>query len=373
LRSLEAGARRSGKAKSVTAQKLDEAKAEAFGGRMTRLLNDSFLAILVSIGHQTGLYDTMAELAPSTSAEIAVAAGLNERYVREWLGAMVVGGIAEYEPATQRYVLPPEHAGMLTRAAGPDNFAFFMQYLALTGNVEPLVVEAFRNGGGAPYSAYPKFQALQSEETSRVYDLALVSAILPLAPGVVARLEEGIDVADIGCGQGHALNVMAKAFPRSRFTGFDFSAEGIAAAQAEAKATGLANATFEVKDVASLSGPPSFDLITAFDTIHDQAAPRKVLKGIFDSLRVGGTFLMGDIAASSVLEENLEHPLGPLLYSVSVLHCMTVSLAQGGEGLGTVWGEQRARELLAEAGFTEVATASVPGDIFNLYYAAPKR
>jgi 2-polyprenyl-3-methyl-5-hydroxy-6-metoxy-1,4-benzoquinol methylase len=285
---------------------------------------------------------------------------------------MTLAQVIEYDPADRTYHLPSEHAAFLTRAAGPNNFAFFMQYIPLLGNVEADVVESFRKGGGVPYSKFPGFQRLQGEETARVYDAALVDAILPLAPGIVERLREGISVLDIGCGAGHAINVMAKAFPNSNFTGYDLSEEGIALGRAEARAWGLANARFGVQDVAELAETAQYDLITAFDTIHDQAHPRRVLAAVARALKPDGTFLMGDIAASSNLEENYEHPMGPALFMFSTFHCMTVSLAVGGEGLGTCWGEQKARELLAEAGFTKISTGQVEGDFLNIYYACQK-
>jgi len=357
----------------MTTRELDQAKKEAFAGQMLGLLNNAFLSLMLSIGHQTRLFDTMADLPPSTSEQIAAAAGLNERYVREWLGAMVTGRIVDYDPQRGTYVLPPEHAAFLIRAAGPDNMAFFAQYVGLMGIVEPKVVDSFRNGGGVPYSAYPRFQELQAEESSRVYDATLINITLPLVPGLVERLERGIDVLDVGCGSGHAINLMAQAFPQSRLTGYDFSEEGVAAGRAEAAGLRLSNARFVVKDIAMLEEAGRYDLITAFDTIHDQAHPARVLRGIFGALRPGGVFLMQDIAASSYLHENLEHPLGPLLYTASTMHCMTVSLAQGGEGLGTVWGEQKARQMLADAGFAEVDVKQVPGDILNSYYITTKR
>lgn len=353
----------------MTTMQIDQAKAEAFAGKMLGVLNDACLALLTSVGHQTGLFDKMADLPPSTSELIARAAGLNERYVREWLGGMVVGSIIEYDPAGKTYRLPPEHAAFTTTAAGPDNFAFFMQYLPLLANIEPLVLDVFRNGGGVPYSAYPKFQELQREETGRIYDLALLDVILPFTGGLVDRLRAGgAEVLDIGCGAGHAINVMARAFPNSRFTGYDFSEEGCAIGRAEAAAWGLTNARFKVQDVSELEETAKYDLITAFDTVHDQAWPRKVLAGVSRALKPDGTFLMADINTSSNLEENVEHPMGPALYTFSTLHCMTVSLAQGGDGLGTCWGQQTARQLLKEAGFNSVETQSVEGDVFNLYY-----
>lgn len=327
---------------------------------------------MASIGHQTGLYDAMADLAPSTSEEVASAADLKERYVREWLGAMVVGGIVEYDADAKTYHLPPEHAACLTRAAGPDNLATFMQYVPLMGNVEQDVIESFRNGGGVPYSKYPRFQKLMAEDSAQVHDAALVGATLPLVSGLIERLERGAEALDAGCGQGHAVNLMAKEFPQSSFTGYDFSEEGIEAARAEASRMGIGNARFEVRDISEFDEPESYDFVTAFDAIHDQAKPAKVLKNIHAALRPGGAFLMVDISASSHLHENIDHPLGPFLYTASTMHCMTVSLSQGGAGMGTVWGEQKARDMLAEAGFAGVEVKQVEGDIANNYYIARK-
>lgn len=356
----------------MTTQELDPAKASAFAGQMIGNLNGAALALLTSIGHQTGLFDTMAGLPPSTGHQIADAVKLNERYVHEWLGGMVTGRIVEYDPAARTYRLPPEHAAALTRAAGPDNLGPLMQFIPLLAQVEEGIIDSFRNGGGVPYSAYPKFQQLMSEESARVFDGTLIDVTLPLVRGLVERLKTGIDVVDIGCGSGHAINLMAKAFPSSAFLGYDFSEEGIAAGRAEAQQMGLANARFEVKDVATLDEPGRYDLITAFDAIHDQAQPTKLLRAIAEALRPDGTFLMVDVAASSHLEENIGHPMGPALYMFSTMHCMTVSLALNGEGLGTVWGEQLARQKLAEAGFTRVEVTQLPGDILNSYYIATK-
>ncbi|MGW6205390.1 methyltransferase domain-containing protein [Streptomyces sp. NPDC055089] len=351
---------------SVTAP--DAVKQEAFAGRMVQVVNDTCLGLMAGLGHQSGLFDEMARMAPATSAEIARAAGLNERYVREWLGAMVVGGFVDYEPGQGTYALPPEHAASLTRAAGPDNLARIAQDFGMMGEVEQQVLEAFRTGGGLPYSAFPRFQGLQAEESGEVFDLALVDGIVPLVPGLTERLRSGIEVLDIGTGHGHAVNVLARAFPASRFQGLDMSEEGIAAARAEAAALGLANTAFDIGDCAEVSG--SYDLITAFDVVHDLARPARALACVAAALAEDGVFLMGDIAASSRLEENIDHPLGPALYTFSVFYCMSVSLGEGGEGLGTVWGEQTARRMLGEAGFGRIDTQRVEGDILNVYYVA---
>lgn len=356
----------------MTTQTIDQTRAEEFSGEVLGALNSAFSALMISVGQRTRLFDTLATLPPSTSEEIAKAAGLNERYVREWLGNMTVIRYVQHDAVKGTYFFPPEHAASLTRAAGPGNLAAFSEFLALMGRVEDDVVEAFRNGGGVPYSKFDKFQELMRQESAQVYDATLIDVTLKLVDGLTDRLASGIDVADVGCGAGHAINVMAKEFPKSRFTGYDFSEEGIGIGRAEAKDWGLANATFEVKDAATLDGSAKFDLITVFDAVHDQAQPRKMLKGIADSLKPDGVFLCADIAGDSTHAGNMEHPMAPIMYAISTFHCMTVSLALGGEGLGTMWGQQKARELLKEAGFTSVEEKFVEGDIMNVYYICRK-
>jgi ubiquinone/menaquinone biosynthesis C-methylase UbiE len=356
----------------MTEQILDQSKSEAFAGKMVGVLNSASLALMTSIGHQTELFDVLATLPPATCADIARASGLNERYVREWLGAMTVGGIVEYEPGSKTYRLPPEHAVWLTRAAGTDNMANHMQFIPLLGSVESGIIASFAKGGGVPYAEYPRFQKVMAETSAMVHDKALINVILPLIPSIAEKLETGIDVLDIGCGQGHAVNLMAQSYPNSRFQGYDFSEQGISLATQEAEALKLRNAHFVVQDLALFDEPDKYALITAFDVIHDQAKPAKVLKNVFRALTAGGIFLMVDIRASSHVHENAGHPLGAFLYTVSTMHCMTVSLALDGEGLGTVWGEQKAQEMLADAGFTDVEIRQVQGDIFNNYYICRK-
>src|SRR6516165_5300944 len=244
------------------------AEAEAVGpgglpGRVIGMLNEGMLALMVSVGHRTGLFDVMAGMPAATSAQIASAAALDERYVREWLAAMTAG-----------------HAAWLTRAAGVDNLAVRAQVVGLLALVEDQVVDCFRHGGGVPYAAFPKFQALMAESSGAVHDATLIGVTLPLVPGLVDRLRHGIDVADVGCGSGHAANLMAEAFPRSRFAGFDLSDGGLAAARAEAGRKALTNVRFEKRDAARLGETARFDFITTFDAVHDQARPDLVLAGI---------------------------------------------------------------------------------------------
>ncbi len=351
---------------------LDTAATDAFAQRLVGIFNDSALSMMLSIGHRTGLFDKLATLPPATSEQIAQAANLNERYVREWLGAMTVGRIVEYNPADRTYALPAAHAAVLTRAAVPNNMAATMQWFAVLGEVETKVVDAFHNGGGVHYSAFSRFHDVMAEESNQTTVAGLVEHILPLVPELARRLNQGIDVLDVGCGQGRAMNYLAGLFPNSRFMGYDFSEEAIARGRAEAAARGLTNVQFEVRDVAQINETAKFDIITAFDAIHDQRDPARVLSQIEQALRDDGTFLMQDIRASSRLENNIDHPLGTLLYTISTMHCMTVSLALGGAGLGTCWGEELARQMLADAGFRSVAAQQLPHDIMNTYYIVRK-
>lgn len=347
----------------------DTARAEAFADRLIRTLNDGALCLMISIGHRTGLFDTLRGAPPLTSEALAERAGLNERYVREWLGAFVTAGIVEYTPATAQYRLPDEHAAFLTRAAVADNLAVFAQYIPTLGSVEEDIIECFRSGGGVPYSKYPRFHEVMAEDSGQSVMSSLETHILPLVPGLTERLERGIDLLDLGCGRGRILHRLATLYPKSRFVGMDLSEEAIQYAREQA--AGLDNIEFHVRDLSDFdrtAPEDAFDVITTFDAIHDQAWPLNVLKGIHRALKPGGTYLMQDISGTSHVHEDAAHPLGPLLYSVSCLHCMTVSLAQGGEGVGAMWGEARTREYLARAGFSSVETHKLAHDIQNNWY-----
>lgn len=353
----------------------DQEKAELFAGKVLTVLNNGALCLMVSIGHRTGLFDAMSTLPPSTPEDIAHVAGLNERYVREWLGALVTGKVLEFNPDTGRFVLPPEHAAFLTRAAAADNMAVFTQYIAGLGVVENDIVDCFRKGGGVPYSKFPRFHEVMAEDSGQSVLSSLESHIFRLVPGLTESLENGIDVLDIGCGRGLIMMRLAKLFPNSRFVGMDLSGEAIAFACNEAARRGLTNVQFIASDASTFdetAEPESFDCITTFDAIHDQAKPLNVLRGIQRALKPEGVYLMQDISGTSHLEQDIDHPLGPLLYTISCMHCMTVSLAQGGEGLGAMWGEKRTREYLEKAGFRSVQTHRLDHDIQNNWYVVKK-
>ena len=358
---------------SDTATQFDEAKAEAFAGQMVGVLNNGAVALMTSIGHRTGLFDTMAAMPPSTSQQIADAAKLNERYVREWLGAMVTGRVVDYDAAEQTYHLPAEHATCLTRAAGPNNLAQTLQFLPMLGAVESGIVDSFHNGGGVPYSEFERFHEVMAEESLQTVCGNLIDRALPLIDGLLPQLEAGIDVLDVGCGSGRAICLMAEHFPQSRFAGYDFSEEAIARANAEATRGGLTNVRFEVKDAAAVDEADRYEFVTTFDAVHDQADPAAMLSAVSSALKDDGVYLMQDIAASSHLHENLDHMLGPFLYTISTMHCMTVSLALDGEGLGTVWGKQKAVEMLGAAGFSAVDVQQIEGDAMNYWYICRKQ
>ncbi len=350
---------------------IDQTVAEAFGERFVDMLNSGALCLMVSLGHRSALFDTMATQPPATVREIAIAAGLNERYVREWLGAMVTGGVVNLDPVTEQYQLPAEHASLLTRAAGADNLAVFAQYIGLLGGVEDEVLQCFRHGGGVTYERFPRFHEVMAEESGQSVLPVLESHIVPLVPGLHQRLISGIDVLDVGCGRGRAMTVLAAAYPQSRFVGYDLSHEAISHANAAAADAGLTNLRFVARDLSdfdSTAEPDSFDFVTTFDAVHDQAKPLNVLKGIRRTLRPDGVYLMQDIRAASHHSGNVDHPLGPLLYTVSTMHCMTVSLAQGGEGVGAMWGEEMTYRYLHEAGFGKVETHTFEHDIQNNWY-----
>ena len=351
---------------------LDQSRVEAFGERLLAMLNSGALALMTSVGHRTGLFDVMAQSPAASSAQIAAWAGLQERYVREWLGAMVTGGFVEYDAPSRTYRLPAEHAALLTRAASPNNLAAIAQFIPQLGQVEDPIIHCFQHGGGVPYEQFTHFHRIMAEDSGQTVVAALFDHILPLVPGLSDQLTAGIDVLDIGCGSGRAMNTLAEAFPASRFSGYDFSEQAIANALQEATDKGLENVVFEVKEASQLIEIGCYDVITAFDAIHDQGDPARVLREIHTALRPDGVFLMQDIRASSELHRNMDHPVAPLLYTVSCMHCTTVSLAQGGAGLGAMWGEEMALSMLADAGFQRVEVKQLEHDFQNNYYLARK-
>jgi len=344
-------------------------KAAAFGGRIMQILGGGLLTLMVDIGHRTGLFAAASE-GWATSDQLAARAGLTERYVREWLGAMTAAGITEYDPAAGTFLLPPEHACTLVGPAGVGPLAVCNTRMA---RHVPQITRAFSEGGGVPYAAFgPEWTDAWDAVGRGVYDTMLVDGYLPLAPGLSDLLTAGARVADVACGTGHALIVLARAFPAATFTGYDLDEHAIARARAEAAGTGCANVSFEVADAARLTGEARFDVIFVFDAIHDQAEPDAVLAAISRALVPGGLLFMREPHGAGTFAENLANPMAPVLYSVSTLHCMTVSLAHGGPGIGTLFSEEQATRMLASAGFGGPQVHPAPGNPLGAVYVTRK-
>lgn len=348
----------------------DAAAIEAFDARVTSALNDAGLMLMMSIGHRLGLFDLLADGEPATSEALAERADLNERYVREWLGSMTAGGIVDMDPKARTYRLPPAHATLITRH-GEANLAVYAQFIPLLGSMEEDVLQCFREGGGVPYERFDRFHEVMAEDSGQTVLPVLFDAILPLVPELPGRLDAGIRVLDAGCGRGRALIAMAVRYPASEFVGYDLSREAVDYARAAAAEQRLGNVRFEVRDLSDFdqtAEPGAFDLVTTFDAVHDQGQPLALLKGIHRTLAPGGVYLAQDIHASSHHHLDRDHPMGALLYAVSTMHCMTVSLAQGGEGLGTMWGRETARKYFEKAGFTQIEVQQLPHDVQNDYW-----
>lgn len=352
---------------------MDSAKRDEFAARMLSTLTGGALTMLISVGHRTGLFAAAAR-GPATSAVLAERTGLAERYVREWLGAMVTGGFFSYQPGTGEYVLPPEHACFLTGDSASNAAPVASMLRAFGGSLADLE-RCFATGAGLPPAVFaPHFAAAGTQPGDtwrRVYDEHLVPGFLGAVPGLLARLTAGCRVLDVGCGTGHAVAVAARAFPASRFLGVDIDRQVLALAEAERARLGLGNAAFAAGDAAALPARPRFGLITAFDAVHDQHSPQQVLRRIRAALAPGGVFLMVDAKFASDLAGNVGNPLAALCYAISLLYCVPAALAGGGAGLGAMWGTETARELLAGAGFGQVEAVDSPRPQNCIYIRRP--
>jgi len=355
----------------------------SFSERMIQILNDGALNLALAIGYQTGLLDAMDLMVdPQTAEHIAQQTGLNRRYIDEWLGVMVTGEIVELSLSADGpnlYYLPKRCGDLITRRAGNKNLGVYAQEMPLlTASAMEGVIRGFKTGAGVTYDNYPKFNRFMTQLADAKHRQVLVDRFLPSVDDgrIIGRLQAGIRVCDLGCAEGIALMLMAKAFPRSRFIGIDISQNAITKAQREAHRQQISNLEFMILDAALLQDnrklKKSFDYVTAFDAVHDQTRPLEVLKGIHCILAPDGLFSMVDIAAESNLADNLSHPMGPFLYTVSLMHCMPVGLVDDGAGLGMMWGRQRAVDMLEEAGFQNIQVLEMPDDSFNLHFLSRK-
>lgn len=349
----------------------DPAEVEAFAGRLMPILANGLASHMIDLGNRTGLF-TAAAAGPGSSQEIADRAGLRERYVREWLGAMAINGIVDYDAAADTYSLSPEHAVLLQ---GPGSLAPLAHVNTTLARHIGDLARVFREGGGIPYADYvPDFADAMDAMGRGGFDQFLIDGYLPLASGLSERLTAGIRAADFACGSGHALILLARAFPASTFTGYDLDGYSIERAIAESEQFELANVSFLRADIATVKADPPFDVVFMFEALHDQVDPAGVLATIHSALATDGTLLMREPHAADTLAENMGNPMAAVLYSVSTLHCLTVSLAQDGAGIGTVFGERLARRLLWDAGFEDPAVYPAPGDPLGaIYVTSPRR
>jgi 2-polyprenyl-3-methyl-5-hydroxy-6-metoxy-1,4-benzoquinol methylase len=351
---------------------LDMTTVDQAGETIVNWLNHAATIQMMSLGHQTGLFDYLSDKDFATESEIAIGSGLHLRYVTEWLKSMVVSGIMAYKKEDKTYKLKPEYSAWMTRAAGPNNLAAIAQYLPLIAGVEADILTAFQEGGGVPYEKYGKFHRIMAEDSGNVANAILVDEAIQLSPEMVAKLESGATVLEFGCGMGNHLLLLAAHYPNSRFTGIDLCLEPIKKARERVHQQNLDNITFLVQDASAYTPAEAFDIILAFDAIHDQAHPDQLLTHVCSWLKEDGIFFIADIDGSSYVEKNIDHPLAPLFYTISTMHCTPVSLAQGGVGLGTMWGHELATSMLQTAGFEKVDIHRLETDIQNCYYVVRK-
>jgi SAM-dependent methyltransferase len=351
---------------------MDPTRVEEFVHRAMGDASAALLTVMCSIGDRLGLFKDLATQGPATSAELAARVGINERYAREWLGAMASAGYVRFDPATRKFTLPPEHIPVLAQENGP--FFFGGIYQMLSGMVGPLdqIVQCFKQGGGVPQAAYNDNMWDGLERfTASWFENLLLQQWIPSMPAVEEKLVRGCSVADVGCGRGRALIKLATAYPKSRYIGYDVFGPTVARASAYADIAGVSDRVkFKQWDVAK-GLPERYDIITTFDVVHDAVDPLGLIRSIRQALNPGGRYVCLDINCSDKLEENAG-PLGAMFQSVSILYCMTTSLAHNGAGLGTVGlPESRLKEFAKQAGFADVRRVPLENPFNNLYELTP--
>jgi SAM-dependent methyltransferase len=346
---------------------MDQHKTEALAFRVVDDMAASFTMALAHIGERLGLFKTLAGTGPVTSDQLASKMGLDERYVREWLKAMVAADYIDYEAPHQLFMMTPEQELVLASDDSPLSVAGALQLAAPTVLNTPRIIDAFRNGGGVSYA---EMDADVAEGIARLsgagYTSFLVSDWLAAVPGLTDRLSRGSYVVDMGCGYGVSTVVMAVAFPKSRFLGVDNSADSIDRARRLAAERHARNVHWMTAPAHHLPPVPTHDLICAFDCIHHMVDPRATLRAIHDALADDGVYLWSAPNASDNPLEN-RNTVGKALAGANPLHCLTVSLAHDGEGLGALIGERGVRELAAEAGFSSVKKLPVQSRFTQLF------
>jgi len=337
---------------------MDQNKLEDFVHKALGDIGSALTASLVVVGDKLGLYRAMAAAGPVTSGELAARTDTVERCVREWLAAQAAAGYVDYDAKTGRYTLPAEHAVALTDEESPACVLGGFQGMTAAMRAAPKVTEAFRTGKGVGWHEHDPELFVGVERFFRPgYNANLVSAWIPALEGVEAKLKAGARVADIGCGHGASTIILAKAYPRSTFVGFDYHAPSIEQARERAAAAGVSDRThFEVASAKSFPG--TYDLVAFFDCLHDMGDPVGAAAHVRQALGRDGTWMLVEPRAGDEVQENL-NPVGRLFYSVSTLVCTQASLAQEvGAALGAQAGEARLRGVLTQAGFSHIRRAA---------------
>ena len=337
----------------------DSDKLQEFMGKMAGDIGAAMSASLVVLGDRLGLYKALAEAGPSTSAELAAKAGVNERNLREWLSAQAAAGYVDYDAEASRFQLNDEQAMVFANEDGPAFMAGGFEVIASMFMDEPKIAEAFKTGRGLGWHEHCACLFRGTERFFRPgYNANLVEHWIPALEGVEDRLNSGISVADVGCGHGASTILMAKAFPRSRFVGFDYHAASVEHARKSAREQGVSDRVhFEVASAKDFPGA-GYGLVTIFDALHDMGDPVGAARHINHSLSADGTFMLVEPNAGDDLKENL-NPLGRMFYSASAMICTPASMAQEvALALGAQAGEARLTKVAQQAGFSRVRRAT---------------
>ncbi len=359
----------------MTAGRPPDADAlKAYARRVFDALGGAMTAAMIYLGDRLGLYRTLADGEPVTSAELASRTGLHERWVREWLRQQGAAGVLEYRGAG-RFALSPEGTVLLADEASPFcGVGCFAHFPQLIGVAERLP-EAFRTGIGLPYDAFGPDGAVGIERGfAPWFRSLLVPLALPAIPGLVDRLTAGAAVADVGCGAGVAVLEMAKAFPRSEFHGWDVSAHALARAEENRAAAGATNVSFHDARREPLPEDARFAFVTTFDCLHDMTDPAGVMRRIRAAIRTDGVWLIGDIKARGSYEAEVErNPMAVMMYGVSVLACLSSALSEpGGAGLGTLGlSADVAEQMTRAAGFSSLEPLDLGSPINAFYVVRP--
>jgi len=338
---------------------VDESKLEELQGKVITDVAGAQGLLMAYLGDQLDLYSALAEITPATSQELAKSTGIKERYLREWLSANVAGGYIEYDPALQKFSMTPEQAIVFAAEGNPHCMQGFFQAVVSGYTDVPKAIEAIRIGEGLPWGDHSECLFCGTERFFRpMYAANLIDSWIPALDGVKEKLESGAKVADVGCGHGSSTIIMAQAFPKSTFHGFDFHGPSIEHAREHARAAGVAsNTIFEVTTAKEYPGE-GYDLVAVFDALHDMGDPVGATKHVASTLAEGGTFMLVEPFAEDNLEDN-SHPLGQIYYSFSTTVCVPNSLSQEvGLALGAQAGEKRLTQVLNEGGLEHVRLAT---------------